>query len=283
MKYAASILLICGFLCGALTFAGAETPAAVKTSANQKDGAEMVWVPAGDFIMGSTDEDIQAVIRMHPKLKASFFADEKPGHTVNLAGYWIYRYEVTVAQYSAFCKDTKREMPAQPEWSGDIFPVVNVTWYDAAAYAQWAGAQLPTEAQWEKAARGTDGRRFPWGNTWNEEYCNNWSDTNPAGKGFHGACATPVGSYPIDVSPYGAYDMSGNVWEWCADFYQKDYYAASPAKNPTGPATGTKVVLRGGSWGSSSVTLRCSCRNAEAPENTYHDDGGFRCVVPDKK
>jgi formylglycine-generating enzyme required for sulfatase activity len=285
MRYAVLISLVSVFLCGMLTAALPDTPAtAPKTTKNLKDNAEMVWVPAGEFLMGSTDEDIQAVIRMHPKLKASFFVDEKPQHTVYLDGFWIYKYEVTVAEYRAFCQATNRQMPGQPEWSGENFPVVNVTWYDAAAYAQWAGARLPTEAQWEKAARGTDGRRFPWGNDWDVELCNNWSDTNPAGKGFHGTCGTPVGSYPKDVSPYGAYDMAGNAWEWCADYYLKEYYTTSPMKNPTGPADGERCVLRGGSWGSSSVTLRSSCRNAEAPENTYHDDGGFRCVVfPEKK
>jgi len=265
-------------LAACLVVARAEGP---KT--NLKDGAEMVWVPAGDFLMGSVDADIEELIRRRPKLRASLFDDEKPQHKVYLDGYWIYKYTVTAGQYRKYCAETGRKMPEQPDWSTVDHPVVNVTWYDASAYAQWAGAQLPTEAQWEKAARGTDGRRYPWGDLWNEEMCNNFSDTNAIGKGYHGLCATPGGSYPACVSPYGAQDMAGNVWEWCQDIYDKNYYANSPATNPTGPEKGEFRVLRGGAWGSSSITVRSACRLRESPDNTLHDDGGFRCVVPDKK
>ena len=270
----AAIVLLTAFL----VMARAQGP---KT--NPKDGAEMVWVPAGDFKMGSVDADIQALIKRRPKLRPELFDDEKPRHTVYLDGYWIYKYEVTAGQYRKFCRETGRKMPEQPEWSTDRFPVVDVTWFDAAAYAQWAGMQLPTEAQWEKAARGTDARLYPWGGEWSEEKCNNYSDTNPIGKGFHGICATPGGSYPQCVSPYGAQDMAGNVWEWCQDVYDKDYYAGSPMKNPTGPDDGEFRVLRGGSWGSSSVTVRTACRLRDSPDATYHDDGGFRCAVPGGK
>jgi len=261
-----------------LVVAHGQEPATAKV--NLKDGAEMVWVPAGDFLMGSTDADIAALIERRPKLKPELFADEKPQHQVYLDGYWIYKYTVTAAQYRKFCAATDRKMPAQPDWSTDNHPVVNVTWYDASAYAQWAGAQLPTEAQWEKAARGTDGRRYSWGNDWSEEKCNNFSDTNPAGQGFHGKCATPGGTYPQCASPYGVQDMAGNVWEWCQDIYQKDYYTQSPVKNPTGPEKGDFRVLHGGSWGSSSITVRAACRLRDSPDATYHDDGGFRCAVP---
>lgn len=257
--------------------------AAETVKVNPKDGAEMVWVPAGEFLMGSVDADISWLIERKPKLRRELFHDEMPQHKVYLDGYWIYKYEVTVAQYRKFCTETGRKMPEQPAWSGDNYPVVNVTWYDAVAYAQWAGAQLPTEAQWEKAARGADARRYPWGNDWNEERCNNWSDTNPAGSGFHGKCAAPVGSYPGCVSPYGAQDMAGNVWEWCQDVYDPGYYAKSPTKNPTGPEKGEFRVLRGGSWGSSSITTRAACRLRESPDATFHDDGGFRCVVVGEK
>jgi len=257
--------------------------AAETAKTNPKDGAEMVWVPAGNFLMGSVDADIRELLLRKPKLRAALFDDEKPQHTVYLDGYWIYKYEVTVAQYRKFCAETGRKMPAQPEWSTEKHPVVNVTWYDAVAYAQWAGAQLPTEAQWEKAARGVDARRYPWGNEWIEERCNNWSDTNPLGMGMHGKCATPVGSYLGCASPYGVQDMAGNVWEWCQDVYDKDYYAKSPAKNPTGPDKGEFRVLRGGAWGSTSVTTRSACRLRESPDTTFHDDGGFRCAVAGEK
>jgi len=250
---------------------------------NPKDGAEMVWAPAGEFLMGSTDADIADVVQRRDKLRPELFDDEKPQHKVYLDGYWIYKYAVTVAQYRKFCAETDRKMPEQPDWSSDRHPVVNVTWYDAASYAMWAGAQLPTEAQWEKAARGEDGRRYPWGNEWDVEKCNNWSDTSAAGKGLNGKCATPGGSYPQCVSPYGVHDMSGNVWEWCQDIYDKNYYASSPAKNPAGPVKGDFRVLRGGAWGSTSITVRSACRLADSPDATYHDDGGFRCVVPGEK
>jgi iron(II)-dependent oxidoreductase len=267
------------FMAALLVVARAQEPAKV----NPKDGAEMVWVPAGEFLMGSMDADIAKLIALRPKLRAALFDDEKPQHKVYLDGYWIYRYTVTVAQYRKFCAETGRKLPEQPDWSTDKYPVVNVNWYDAAAYAQWAGAHLPTEAQWEKAARGTDARQFPWGNEWNEEKCNGWSDTNPIGKGVNGKCATPGGSYPQGASPYGVQDMAGNVWEWCRDYYAQNYYARSPAKNPTGPETGEFRVMRGGAWGSSSVTVRAACRHWETPDATYHDDGGFRCVVPGEK
>lgn len=243
----------------------------------------MIWVPAGKFVMGSTEEDLNALLTMRPNLKAIMFTDERPRHPVELDGFWLYTCEVTVAQYRAFCTATKREMPVQPEWSTDKHPVVNVTWYDALAYATWAGGTLPTEAQWEYAARGTDDRRFPWGNEWSEEKCNNFSDHSPVGGGFHGKCATPGGSYPQSASPFGAQDMAGNVWEWCLDYYDKSYYAVSPVKNPAGADKGELRVLRGGSWGSSSATIRSACRHADSPDATYHDDGGFRVVVPAKK
>lgn len=250
---------------------------------NDKDGAAMVWVPAGTFVMGSTDEDLTALLAMRPGLKPAMFADERPRHSVTLDGFWIYQYEVTVAQFRAFCLAAKRAMPEQPAWSTDKHPVVNVTWNDAVAYATWAGGSLPTEAQWERAARGDDSRRFPWGDAWDEEKCNNYSDHNPAGGGYHGKCATPGGAYPQSASPFGAQDMAGNVWEWCLDYYGKGYYADTPAKNPAGPDEGELRVLRGGSWGSSSATIRSACRHADSPDATYHDDGGFRCVVAEKK
>ncbi len=265
-----------------MLLAGSAAPAAPTERVNEKDGAAMVWVPAGTFTMGSTEDDINQLLLLRPTLKPAMFADERPRHPVELDGFWIYRYEVTVAQYRAYCAATKREMPKQPAWSTDTHPVVNVSWNDAVAYATWAGASLPTEAQWEYAARGSDDRRFPWGNAWDEERCNNYSDHNPLGGGYHGARATPGGSYPQSASPFGVHDMAGNVWEWCLDYYDKTYYAASPVKNPTGPAAGELRVLRGGSWGSSSATIRSACRHADSPDATYHDDGGFRCVVKAK-
>lgn len=271
-------------LCGALLRAMAADPPlkAGDTKVNPTDGAVMVWVPAGDFQMGSSAEDIAALCKRRDNEKPEWFTDEKPKHKVWLDGYWVYKYEVTVAQYRAFCTKTERKMPEQPKWSKDNIPVVNVSWDDATAYTEWAGARLPTEAEWEKAARGPDGRIFPWGNTWDQAKCNNSGIKNTTGDSTQIYRATAGGSYPGSVSPYGVQDMAGNVWEWCADHYAADYYAQSPEKNPTGPEIGEFRVLRGGSWGSSSVSIRCAGRNADSPDATYHDDGGFRCVVSGK-
>ena len=229
---------------------------------NPKDGAAMVWVPAGEYLMGSTDADNEAD------------TDEKPQHKVYLDGYWIYKTEVTVAQYRKFCQATGRQMPPEPEWKWqDTHPIVNVTWDDAAAYAQWAGAALPTEAQWEKAARGPDGRLYPWGNDWDGAKCVNSARGNAPGG------TKPVGGMPAGASPYGCLDMAGNVWEWCADWYDGSYYKNTPSGNPTGPATGTARVVRGGSWGNTiSDFFRAAGRYRPTPEGR-NDYLGFRCVV----
>jgi len=187
---------------------------------NPLDGADMVWVPEGDFLMGKQHWRYQEV------------SARKTQHTVFLDGYWIYKNEVTVAQYKKFCQATGRLLPKEPAWGWqDDYPIENIYWDDAAAYAQWAGASLPTEAQWEKAARGTDGRIYPWGNEWdaNKTRCSNVESgdvKNPS----------PIGSFVADVSPYGCVDMAGNAFEWCENWWY-DYKNIS-VKNPVGPATG---------------------------------------------
>lgn len=275
---AAFLLALLGL---ALSFGFAGDPAKLnfKTRVNPKDGAEMIWVPAGAFTMGISDETIATLVKERHGWKAEWFLGEKPAHAVTLDGFWIYKYEVTVAQYRKFCKETDRAMPQQQKWSGDNYPVVNITWNEAVEYGKWAGTRLPTEAEWEKAARGDDNRIFPWGNDWDEEKCNNWSDHQKVGGGYQAMKASPVGSYPDSASPYGAQDMAGNAWEWVADWYDPAYYEDSPAKNPQGPDIGELKVLRGGSWGSSSKSVRTTTRNAEAPDLSYHDDGGFRCAA----
>jgi formylglycine-generating enzyme required for sulfatase activity len=234
---------------------------------NPKDGAVMLLVPAGDFLMGSKDDD---------KLARD---NEKPQHKVNLDSYYIYKTEVTVAQFRKFCHATGRKsMPPKPKWGWiDNHPIVNVSWNNAKAYADWAGVVLPTEAQWEKAARGTDGRIYPWGNEWDETKCANWANS---GKDNTKWGTHPVGSFPTGVSPYGVIDMSGNVWEWCADWYGDDYYKNAPAKNPTGLITGNWRVLRGGSWDYGNYVR--GCRGAY--RDGYYTDFdnyyiGFRCAV----
>jgi formylglycine-generating enzyme required for sulfatase activity len=234
------------------------TPAPGAAKVNPIDGAEMVYVAAGDFTMGSDDYD-----------------SEKPPHKVYLDGYWIYKNPVTVAQYRAFCNTTGHAMPFRPDWGWrDDHPVVCVTWDDATAYAKWSHASLPTEAQWEKAARGTDGRAYPWGNKWDPSRCAH-SESKLGDLGS----TKPVGSYPTGASPYGALDMAGNVWEWCADWYDVSYYKSSPASNPAGPTSGGYRVVRGGSWDVVNTAIfRAAGRRGINPALSY-DYYGFRCVV----
>jgi len=220
----------------------------------------MVYIPAGQFIMGSRDGG----------------SDEKPQRKVHLDGYWMYRHPVTVAQYRRFCRETRRKTPDPPSWGWEEdHPIVKVSWHDAKAYANWAGAHLPTEAQWEKAARGTDGRVYPWGDDWDPSRCRcSLRLLGDAGS------TSPVGSYPSGASPYGCHDMSGNVWEWCADWYDEDYYAKAPSRNPTGPSSGQRRVVRGGAWYDVlEVDLRASYRwSSPDGRNCGY---GFRCVLPE--
>ncbi len=240
------------------------------------DGMLMVYVPAGEFSMGSNDEN----------------PDEKPMHTVSLDAYWIDKTEVTNAMY-AVCVEKGACQP--PSYSGSNtrgsyyrdaqyagYPVIYVDWNKAQAYCQWAGVRLPTEAEWEKAARGMDGRNYPWGNTFDgskANYCdrncsNDWVADKNQDDGY--AETSPVGAYPSGASPYGALDMAGNVWEWVNDWYGETYYSESPLQNPQGPSSGSYRVLRGGSWYSSEDVLRSAIRNGLDPTNT-NNNNGFRC------
>lgn len=244
---------------------------------NPTDGAAMVWVPGGPFLMGS--------IPMTP------WTGQQPQHTVTIDGYWIYRDDVTVAQFRAF--DTAKSY--RFDWMGqkqpsygwvDDYPMTDVSWDDAQAYATWAGCSLPTEAQWEKAARGTDGRNYPWGgmdspgdyyNGWDPTKCACWENSNDGSGNWTGP--HPVGSFPSGNSPYGARDMAGEVHQWCADWFGPDYYSVSPSSNPTGPATGEARVTRGGeSWGKYTNQFgRCANRDWYLPVN-WNGTTGFRCV-----
>jgi formylglycine-generating enzyme required for sulfatase activity len=218
------------------------------------DHKEMAYVPAGEFVMGSRDDDKRA------------WPDEKPQHRVYLDAFWIDKTPVTVGQYRVFCGATGRTMPELSYSVRDKEPVWGLTWNDATAYAAWAGKRLPTEAEWEKAARGTDGREYPWGNEWDENTC-------PDLRYEH------VGSCPANASPYGVLDMSGTVSQWCADWYGEDYYRISPARNPTGPASGSTHVLRGGSWVHRLLPwhLRCAFR-ISGDDSVVPAALGFRCV-----
>jgi formylglycine-generating enzyme required for sulfatase activity len=236
------------------------TSPAAKAITDEK-GVSMRSVPAGDFSMGSANGDL----------------NEQPVHTVHLDAYTIDQYEVTNALYKACvtaggCKingpinssATIERYYGNPKF--DQYPVVSVSWEMAKAYCEWRGARLPSEAEWEKAARGSDGRTYPWGDGLDASYAN-----------FDQNDTSPVGSYPKGQSVYGVYDLAGNVWEWVNDWYAADYYQASPAANPTGPDTGEFHVLKGGSWYFSDLGLRSAYRSAAAPDYT-RPTIGFRCA-----
>jgi formylglycine-generating enzyme required for sulfatase activity len=194
----------------------------------------MILIPAGEFTMGGDQRG----------------PDEKPAHKVYLDAYYIGKYEVTNEVYYEFWQATGKHTPESfPDylWPERALkyprhPVVGVSWDDAAAYAEWKGMRLPTEAEWEKAARGPTDRLWPWGNAL-QPYANTWD----GGDGYDNAVA-PVGGFPNGKSYYGAMDMAGNVWEWTADWYDDAYYFHSPKRNPKGPEAGTWRVIRGGGW-----------------------------------
>jgi len=201
-------------------------------------------------------------------------ADEAPVHKVYLTAYYIDRYEVANGEYRKFIKATGHRTPdfwTDPDLSAPELPVVGVSWEDADAYCKWKGKRLPTEAEWEKAARGLDGGRWPWGNEFDPSRANLYGSAD----GFQ--FTAPVKSFPAGKSPFGVYNMAGNVWEWCADWYAEDYYANSPAKNPKGPARGQLRVIRGGSWDDTKAKLRVTNRYADYPTNSAYNLG-FRCA-----
>ncbi|MFM8551584.1 MAG: formylglycine-generating enzyme family protein [Nitrospiraceae bacterium] len=226
------------------------------------DGAPMVLIPAGEFEMGSGEHEGEA--------------DERPKHRVYLDAYYIDRFQVTVSRYAAFIEATKREPPRS--WSSGRaqeegeWPVVGVDWLDAEAYCQWAGRRLPTEAEWEKAARGADGRKYPWGN---EEPTSRHA--NFGKQESDELTRTAVGRYEAGKSPYGVYDLAGNVWEWTADWYDENYYRQSASRNPQGPPQGLSKATRGGSWDRHQFTLRSANRNGMTPTNRLKSLG-VRCA-----
>jgi formylglycine-generating enzyme required for sulfatase activity len=235
----------------------------------------MVPVPSGEFTMGSS----------------TGFDHERPVHTVYLDAYAIDLYEVTNTGYAGFLNARGNQQEGGSTWLdaddtgvrihqvGGVWqadagygdhPVVSVTWYGARAYCTWVGKRLPSEAEWEKAARGTDARTYPWGNQ--------APDCSLAN--YYSGCVddtSPVGSYPSGASPYGALDMAGNVWEWVNDWYSSDYYGVSPYRNPRGPASGSFKVLRGGSWIGVVDQVRAAYRSGWylVPSCEYF---GFRCA-----
>lgn len=251
------------------------------------DGAILVCIPAGDFLMGAAEDDPQAQ------------ANEKPQHRVYLDAFWMDRTEVTNANFAkcvadGACRPKIYEVSAKtytpyaihPDYQD--FPAFLYEADVAAAYCQWAGRRLPTEAEWEKAARGPDGRTYPWGNeldcTKATYYaCNptpKAGDSTGSGCGGGAQCRMArVDDYQAGASPYGVLNMAGNVWEWVADRYSPDYYATSPARNPTGPAEGEFKVRRGGGSKSLPQDLRVTSRASGSPHHYFDGQMGFRCAA----
>lgn len=235
-------------------------------AASELDPVPMVTIPAGTFKMGS--------------VAGKGRDDERPQREVHLDAFAIDQVEVTNERYLAFVNASGHRNPPSPYGNGMLvsakgieqLPVVQVTWYDAKAYCTWAKKRLPTEAEWEKAARGSDGRLYPWGNDpatptralfdieWNGEQT-----------------MRPVGSTPAGDSPYGVKDMSGNAREWVEDWYAPDYYKDAPARNPTGPEKGVVRSIRGGSWHSPVWDIGAASRGRGGFALQTHGTG-FRCV-----
>lgn len=267
----------------------AGAPAAIPLGAarevvNPRDGQTLVLVPGGAFLMGAEGTASEE--------------DERPAHTVEVEAFYIGKTEVTNAMFRRFTRETGyvttaekqgwafvwtggRPSPEGPwerrkgaswrtlaaEW-GEEAPVAAVSWYDAQAYCRWAGLRLPTEAEWEKAARGTDGRRYPWGNRWDPDRA--WFGDNSGGR------AHPVGSRPQGASPFGALDMAGNLWEWTSSLYWPYPYRADDGRED--PSASGWRVLRGGTWVYTAWQCRTSQRYRYTPETCF-DIAGFRCAA----
>jgi eukaryotic-like serine/threonine-protein kinase len=253
------------------------------------DGATLVCVPAGGFLMGAASDD--ALAR----------DNEKPQHRVYLYAYWIDRTEITNAEFAqclaaGACRPKIYDTVAttyipyavHPDYQD--YPALLDEVDAAAAYCQWVGGRLPTEAEWEKAARGIDGRRFPWGNEIDCSYATYYDclanisqpdkTVNGPRCGYSYFCqAVQVDTHLAGASPYGALNMAGNVWEWVADWYSPDYYAVSPTDNPMGPATGKYKVLRGGGSKSFESDVRVTTRASGSPNHFFDSQIGFRCAI----
>jgi formylglycine-generating enzyme required for sulfatase activity len=224
-------------------------------------GAEMIWAPPTTFEMGAVRGD------------GSGFGDEQPRHPATLSrGFWIGVTEVTFGHYRRFAEATGAPMPAVPNWADDTHPVVEVSWEQAAAYCRWAGGRLPSEAEWECAARGgVAGRRYPGG----AEISHDEANIDGTGGRDRWPKSAPVASFP--PNDFGLADIVGNASEWVADWYEERYYAVSPALDPTGPLEGKTRVIRGGNWGSDPGRLRISYRFSLDPGDAQVTLG-FRCA-----
>jgi len=276
-------LLMLGLLLGLIVAVASLT--ACGNSANErvspKDGKTVVRIPAGEFSMGSLadEEDAQA--------------NEQPQHKVYVSEFWMDKTHTTNAQYrkcvaAGQCREPTYSISFSREHyyddrEFDNYPVIWVSWDDANAYCRWAGKRLPIEAEWEKAARGTTPRRYPWGEEWPDGRLANLCDANCREDYRHGdiddryADTSPVGNYPAGASPYGLLDMAGEVWSWVTDWYAEDYYAWSGTRDPQGPQYGEERVMRGGAWNIWQRGIRTASRDKGRPVLTY-PNVGIRCA-----
>ncbi|MCF8719753.1 formylglycine-generating enzyme family protein [Nitrospina gracilis] len=255
------ILIVLLLACGLFACASSGSP-------NPSPG--MVHVPAGPFTMGSSEEDIQWAAKTFFSESLEYYRDETPAYTVQMAAFEIDQHEVTNAEYRKYLEATNRPAPKyldNEKFNAPNQPVAGVTWQEANDYCAWTGKRLPTEAEWEKAARGVDGRFYPWGN-----------DPDPTRANARGMkdghrYPAPVGTFPKGASPYGALDMAGNVWEWTADWYRP--YPGNLVKNDL--YGNTFRVMRGGSWFSNMDLARSTVRGKLTPDQRQNYIG-FRCA-----
>jgi formylglycine-generating enzyme required for sulfatase activity len=275
----------------------------------------LVYVPAGQFVMGMSDAQVEQVVRICHQTddgcSREWFRSTQPAHTVTFDAFWIDQTEVTNAMFATFLNEQGNQVEDgvswlepgaghggivyghiqehqglfQPETAYEHHPVIEVSWYGAAAYCAWVGGRLPSEAEWEYAARGPQSSVYPWGNAFEGGRANHcdvhcpydWWDRE-LDDGF--ARWAPVGKYPDGASWCGALDMAGNVWEWVADWWSDEYDAHSPEHNPQGPDSGTLRIARGGSWFDLRWQLSAPCRKALTPSSYRIHWVGFRCVIP---
>jgi sulfatase modifying factor 1 len=267
---------------------------------NVKDSAAMVFIGGGEFVMGSDEAEIISTWKRldWDEKEVPYTKSERPAHHVKVDGFWMYQCLVTVAQYRRYCRATGRQMPEAPSYGWrENNPIVNVSWQDAYDYCKWAGGRLPYEAEWEYAARAGNtglGRHprtvFIWGDSLPTRPSGNLADESFKISGYYDSpgfhhfagyrdgyvTASPVQAFP--PNGFGLYDMAGNVLEWCADWYDAEYYTHSHAQNPHGPASGTRKVLRGGAFDTTPTITRIARRLGNYPK-IRNNEKGFRCVM----